>query len=75
MNISTTPLRMILNIKQEGLKRNKRIVADGHVINYSLYASYSPVVKTRSIRLLETVAMNEDLSFMIGDIGKALSTP
>ena len=65
------PLRIIFDVKQEDLRRKARMVAGGHVIDSSMYESYSSVVQTRSIRLLETIAMNEDLSFMTGDIGNA----
>ena len=55
------PLRIIFDIKQEDLRRKARMVAGGHVIDSSMYESYSSVVQMRTIRLLETVAMNEGL--------------
>ena len=36
-----------------------------------MYESYASVVQQRSIRLLETVALNENLSFVTGEIGNA----
>ena len=65
------PLRMIFDVKQEDLRRKARMVAGGHVINATMYESYASVVQIRTIRLLETIAMNEDLKFMTGDIGNA----
>ena len=47
------------------------MVAGGNVINSSMYELYASVVQTRTIRLLETIAMNEELSFMTSDIGNA----
>jgi hypothetical protein len=65
------PLRIIFDIKQEDLRRKARMVAGGHVVNSTMFESYSSVVQTRTIRLLETIAMNEGLEFMTGDIGNA----
>ena len=62
---------MIFDIKQEDLRRKARLVAGGHVVESSMYESYSSVVQQRSIRLLETIALNESLSFVTGDIGNA----
>ena len=70
-NYQYCPLRIIFDVKQEDLRRKARMVAGGHVINSSMYESYASVVQTRTIRLLETIAMNEGLSFMTGDIGNA----
>ena len=47
------------------------MVAGGHKIDSSIYESYLSVVQIRTIRLLETVALNEDLTFVTGDIGNA----
>jgi len=66
-----TPLTMIFDVKQEDLRRKARLVAGGHVVESSMHESYSSVVQQRSIRLLETVALNEGLSFVTGDIGNA----
>ena len=62
---------MIFDVKQEDLRRKARLVAGGHVVESSMHESYSSVVQQRSIRLLETVALNEGLSFVTGDIGNA----
>lgn len=65
------PLQMIFDVKQEDLRRKARLVAGGHVVESSMWESYSSVVQQRSIRLLETIALNEGLSFVTGDIGNA----
>ena len=46
-------------------------MAGGHVVESSMWESYSSVVQQRSIRLLETIALNEGLSLVTGDIGNA----
>ena len=46
-------------------------MAGGHVVDSSMYESYSSVVQTRTIRILETIALNEGLKFITGDIGNA----
>ena len=45
------------------------MVAGGHKVDSSMYESYSSVVQKRTIRLLETVALNKGLTFVTGDIG------
>ena len=65
------PLTLIFDVKQEDLRRKARLVAGGHVVDASMYESYSSVVQTRTIRILETIAMNENLKFVTGDIGNA----
>ena len=65
------PLRMIFEIKQEDLRRKARLVAGGHMVDSSMYESYSSVVQTMTLRLLQTVAVNEKLKIMTGDIGNA----
>ena len=39
------PLTMIFDMKQEDLRRKARLVAGGHVIESSMYESYSSVVQ------------------------------
>ena len=63
------PLRLIFNIKEDGLRRKARMVAEGYVIESSMFENYSSVVQTRTIRILETIAINEGLKLIIGDIG------
>ena len=63
-----TPLTIIFDVKQEYLRRKSRMVAGGHKVDSSMYESYSSMVQTRTIRLLETVALNEGLTFVTGDI-------
>ena len=65
------PLTLIFDVKQEDLRRKARLVAGGHVVDASMYESYSSVVQTRTIRILETIAMSEGLKFVTGDIGNA----
>ena len=36
-----------------------------------MYPSYASVVQTRTVRLLETIAVNEGLNVVTGDIGNA----
>ena len=65
------PLQMIFDVKQEDLRRKARLVAGGHVVESSMWESYASVVQQRTIRILETIALNEGLSFVTGDIGNA----
>ena len=65
------PLRIIFDVKQEDLRRKARMVAGGHVVNSTMHQSYSSVVHTRTVRLLQTIAMNEGLNMIVGDIGNA----
>jgi len=65
------PLQMIFDIKQEDLRHKARLVAGGHEVESSMWESYSTVVQQRSIRILETIAINEGLSFVTGDISNA----
>ena len=65
------PLRLIFDIKQEDFRRKARLVAGGHVVDASMYESYSSTVQTRTIRILEIVAINENMSMVTGDIGNA----
>ena len=66
-----TPLTVIFTVKQEDLRRKAIMVAGGQVVDSSMYESYSSVVQTRTIRLLETIALNENMTFVTGDIGNA----
>ena len=65
------PLRMIFDIKKEDLRRKARLVAGGHVINSSMFESYSSVVQTKSLRLLMTIALANGLKIITADIGNA----
>ena len=66
-----TPLRIIFDVKAEDLRHKARMVAGGHVVNATMYESYASVVQTRTIRILKTIAANEGLNFITGDIGNA----
>ena len=65
------PLRMIFDIKKEDFRRKARLVAGGHVVNASMFESYSSVVQTISLRMLQTIALNEGLDIMTADVGNA----
>ena len=65
------PLRIIFDVKKEDLRRKSRLVAGGHVVNSDMYQSYSSVVQTRTIRLLKTIAINQNMDIITGDIGNA----
>ena len=65
------PLRMIFDIKKEDFRRKARLVAGGHVVNSTMFESYSSVVQTKSLRLLQTIALNEGLNIITADIGNA----
>ena len=65
------PLRMIFEIKQEDLRRKARMVAGGHVVDSTMYESYSSNVQTMTLRLLQTIAVNQKLKVVTGDIGNA----
>ena len=65
------PLRLIFDVKQENLRRKARLVAGGHVVNSNMYESYSSVIQTRTIRLLQTIAVNQGLKMITGDISNA----
>ena len=65
------PLRIIFDVKKEDLRRKARLVAGGHVINSSMFESYSSVVQTRSLRLLQVIAIKNNLKIVVADIGNA----
>ena len=58
-------------MKKEDLRRKARLVAGGHVIDSTMYESYSSVVQTRTVRMLQTIAINEKLRIFTSDIGNA----
>ena len=62
---------MIFDIKKEDFRRKARLVAGGHVVNASMFESYSSVVQTISLRMLQTIALNEGLDIMTADVGNA----
>ena len=65
------PLRIIFEVKQEDLRRKARMVAGGHVVDSTMYESYSSVVQTMTLRFLQTVVVNQNLKVVTGDIGNA----
>ena len=66
-----TPLRIIFDIKKEDFRRKARLVAGGHVVNSTMFESYSSVVQTKSLRLLLTIALGHSLTIVTADIGNA----
>ena len=63
------PLTLIFNVKQEDLRRKAELVAGGHVVDATMYESYSSVVQMRTIRLLQIIVMNENRKLATGDVG------
>ena len=45
------------------------MVAGGHVIESSMFENYSSVVQTRTIRILEIIAISDGLKLITCDIG------
>ena len=45
------------------------MVSGGRVVKSTMHQSYSSAVNTRTERLLQTIAMNEGLNMIVGDIG------
>ncbi len=60
------PLRIIFEVKQEDLRRKAQMVAGGHVVDSTMYESYSSVVQTMTFILLQTVAANQNLKVVTG---------
>ncbi|MGH7955315.1 MAG: reverse transcriptase domain-containing protein, partial [Gloeomargaritales cyanobacterium] len=65
------PLRLIFTIKKEDLRHKARLVIGGHVIDATMYNSYASIVQAMSLRLLLTVAADNELDIVTGDIGNA----
>ena len=63
-----TPLRIIFDIKKEDFRRKARLVAGGHVVDSTMFESYSSVVQTKSLRLLLTIALGHSLAIVTADI-------
>lgn len=70
-NYQYAPLRMIFDIKKEDFRRKARLVAGGHVVNSSMFESYSSAVQTKSLRLLQTIALNQGFKIITANIGNA----
>lgn len=68
------PLQMIYNMKQENLRHKARLVVDEHVLNPSDFTMYSSTIKDLLVRLLMTVAVQNNLGFMVGNAGTAFCT-
>ncbi len=64
------PLRMIFVVKSD-LRRKARLVAGGHKVDASGFASYSSVVRMESTRILNVIAKAQSLQVLAGDIGNA----
>ena len=63
-------LRMIFDIKVD-LRRKSRLVIGGHVVNSTGHEVYASTMKSVSARILMTIAADNDLEVMTGDIGNA----
>ena len=70
-NYQYAPLRMIFDVKKEDFRRKARLVAGGHVINSSMFDSYSSVIQSTSLRFLQTIALIEGLDIVTTDVGNA----
>lgn len=56
-------------IKKKDFRWKVRLVAGGHLVNSTMFESYSSMVKTKSLRLLQTIALNHGLKIITADIG------
>ena len=68
------PLHMIFDIKREDHRYKARLVIGGNVINSSQHTTYSSTVQDISTRLLQLVAVQNNLGIMTGDIANAFCT-
>ena len=68
------PLHMIFEIKQQDVRHKARFVVGGHVVDASMYVTYSSTIQDLSVRLLMLVAVQNGLDLMAGDIGNAFPT-
>ena len=59
------------DVKKEDFRRKTRLVAGGHAINSSMFESYSSVVQSTSLILLQKIALNEGLDIVTTDVGNA----
>ena len=71
---SFAPMHMIFDIKREDLQYKACLVVGGHVIDSSKHNTYSSTVQDVSIRLLQLIAVRNELSIMTGDICNAFCT-
>lgn len=71
---SFAPMHMIFDIKREDLRYKARLVIGGHVIDSSSHNTYSSTVQDISVRLLQLVALQNQLHIMTGDISNAFCT-
>ena len=60
-----SPLRIIFDVKKEDLRRKARLVAGGHIVDESMYESYSYVVQTHTVRILQTIAIMKDYEYLL----------
>jgi len=71
---SFAPMHMIFDIKREDLRYKARLVVGRHVIDSSKHNTYSSTIQDVSIRLLQLIAVRNELSIMTGDISNAFCT-
>ena len=69
-----SPLRMLFDIKQEGLRHKVRLVLGGNRVDASEYITYWSTVQSLSVRLLLVIAVVCNLAIMTGDISNAFLT-
>ena len=63
-------LRIIFDVKVD-LRRNARLIIGGHVLDYSGHEVYSSTMKFVSARILMTIAEENNIDAMTGDIDNA----
>ena len=64
------PLHMVFDVKPGGVGK-ARFVAGGHVVDASAYPVYASVLKSENFRMLLTIASDNKLKVVTGDIGGA----
>ena len=64
------PLHMVFDVKPGGVGK-ARFVAGGHVVDASSYPVYASVLKSENFRILLTIASDNKLQVVTGDIGGA----
>ena len=64
---------MIFDVKADG-RHKARLVAAGNTVDASDYNTYSSVVKTMSVRVLDVIAHRDQLKGICGDVKNAFVT-
>jgi hypothetical protein len=68
------PMRMIFDVKQEDMRHKARFFMGGHVVDSSQHTTYSSTISDLSVCLLMLIAVQNQLSLMVGDVGNAFPT-